>query len=261
MWGMSSHERAASSEWKACTKCGLQKPITEYRVKRLLVSGKPQLQAQCNACLRAWHKQHYERNKPTVLEQQAKRRADKADEIREYMQAYYLRNRDKIIAKTKAYQSQPHRKAADSERQKKRYEEDRESIRARQRAFAATPEGKAKTYANYRKHYEANPDYYWAKAHQRRASELRAMPKWITNADIRPFYNLAKKLTRETGTKFSVDHIVPLNHKKVCGLHVPWNLQVIPWIENCRKFNKLDDEIVRHSGETRRAEDKEPRHN
>jgi len=41
-----------------------------------------------------------------------------------------------------------------------------------------------------------------------------------------------------------VDHIIPLNSKDVCGLHVIWNLQYLPIGANRKKGNKLLQEYA-----------------
>lgn len=56
-------------------------------------------------------------------------------------------------------------------------------------------------------------------------------------AEIRKVYREADRLSLATGVKHNVDHIVPLNHPRVCGLHVAWNLRAIPAGPNMAKSN------------------------
>jgi hypothetical protein len=66
---------------------------------------------------------------------------------------------------------------------------------------------------------------------------VRRVPLWVDRADLRAIYLNSKSLTKATGVQHSVDHIVPLHHPLVCGLHCPANLCVIPLVENVHKSN------------------------
>lgn len=59
-------------------------------------------------------------------------------------------------------------------------------------------------------------------------------PPWLTRemkAAMKAMYVVAVRLG------LTVDHIEPLKGKDANGLHVPWNLQLLPLSENQRKSN------------------------
>lgn len=81
-------------------------------------------------------------------------------------------------------------------------------------------------------------NYYTAK---RRSAKLNATPAWLSDAqkdEIKRIYVVCDKVTESTGKPHHVDHIVPLQGDDVCGLHVPWNLAIIPAKMNLAKGNR-----------------------
>lgn len=83
-----------------------------------------------------------------------------------------------------------------------------------------------------------------AKTALRRAMRKQATPTWLTDADrsqMLEFYVQAQERSKATGIKHEVDHIVPLKHDLVCGLHVPWNLQILTAAQNRAKRNQLPE--------------------
>jgi hypothetical protein len=79
-----------------------------------------------------------------------------------------------------------------------------------------------------------------ARIAKRNALKKKAMPVWADQSAIERFYKQASDLSKQTGLKYEVDHIVPLQNHLVCGLHVPANLQVITANENRKKKNKFN---------------------
>jgi hypothetical protein len=72
------------------------------------------------------------------------------------------------------------------------------------------------------------------------------IPPWLTDEQLDAmqwFYDEARRLTKETGVRHVVDHTAPLNGVHSCGLHVPWNLQVLTDAANKRKRFREDSDF------------------
>jgi len=75
------------------------------------------------------------------------------------------------------------------------------------------------------------------------AKKKQRTPSWFSEFDelvMKEAHHLAKLRKEVTGIKWDVDHIIPLCGKKVSGLHVYNNIQVIPNSINVQKHNKYE---------------------
>jgi hypothetical protein len=82
-----------------------------------------------------------------------------------------------------------------------------------------------------------------AKRNKQHADKLKRTPAWLTSDDfwmIEQAYELAALRTKLFGFAWHVDHVIPLRGKLASGLHTPYNLQVIPAVENLRKSNQME---------------------
>jgi 5-methylcytosine-specific restriction endonuclease McrA len=140
--------------------------------------------------------------------------------------------------KRKAYFESYNKSAAGLKAKQDYYERNKELVIAR--AVARPQEDKNR----YKKQWkDTHPAHITADRKNRRRKHRDASPAWLTvedKANMREMYRMAMQLTKTTGTPYVVDHIVPLRHPLVCGMHVPWNLQVMTREENLKKSNKMD---------------------
>lgn len=148
--------------------------------------------------------------------------------------AHYERRKDHIKARVRAnYKAEPekHREAAREYAAEHRVEARERAIKWR----GENPERKSAADRQWRSKNRGMVNSYQSAY---RAARLNATPPWLTKDDynkIVEFYKLAKTLSERTGIEHEVDHIVPLQGKTVCGLHVPWNLRAIPMEDNNRR--------------------------
>lgn len=79
---------------------------------------------------------------------------------------------------------------------------------------------------------------------KRRAAKLQRIPLWAESNKTEQVYAMAAEL-RAQGRIVDVDHIVPLQGELASGLHVHWNLQILPAGENRAKRNAVDFDAYR----------------
>ena len=172
----------------------------------------------------------------------------------EYMKAWYEANKEKHRAKAKAYYeaNKEKKKAYDKSYRKV----NREKIQTRMKAYYES--NKDKLLAQKKAYYESNKDKLLAQTKvwqqnnknkrkaskaKRRSAKLQRTPSWLTKEaldKIKDIYKMAYRRSQIEGIEYQVDHIIPLQGKKVSGLHVPNNLQVISAKENRSKLNKYE---------------------
>ena len=204
--------------------------------------------AKCVQCQRNAKKRYYRDDKEKALQRSSKWyrenkqrqhennkawRARNPKAAKEHLRCSYQKNK----ATHQAYQQQYNRtnKHAIQAQRRQYYLEHKDTIRARQQ-----------------EHHKENKFLYNMYSSQRRARKLSATPTWLSDEhyqQILALYQQRQVLSEQLGVNFEVDHVVPLQYPLVCGLHVPWNLQLLTLEENRQKSNSFPVEAPEYESD------------
>lgn len=102
---------------------------------------------------------------------------------------------------------------------------------------------KDKIKAYFSKYQKQNAGRYAAHCAKRSAIKQERTPSWLETKDLKYIeclYSISNRLSGCLQIKHHVDHIIPLQGKRVSGLHVPSNLQVVSYFINLKKNNKYE---------------------
>ena len=186
---------------KKCSACGDVKPLADYHKDK---SKKLGVCSSCKDCAKARSSDWYKENTEQALASCKERYPAVRDLRLESMRQWRERN--------------PGRK---------------QEIDRRWRASNLDRKRK-----NWREWKACNPHKSAQESSLRRARKRMATPGWANHAAIKHLFSMAAILSKQTGIKYQVDHIVPLTSSLVCGLHCEANMQILSQVENLKKSNR-----------------------
>jgi hypothetical protein len=206
--------------FKICRCCKSEKPLSDFSKRSREKDG---LNYYCKSCEADRVKEWRQKNPDKKQAQSRKWKQENPEKVKISSAKRYEKKKDDILSKSKEWKE--NNKEYLSQKRKEDYKANKEIELAKQKKYRQTHRPKLN-----------------AKAASERAAKKQATPKWLT-VDHKTFieiqYQMAKLLEDRMGIEYHVDHIHPLQNESVCGLHVPWNLRVIPAVDNIRKGNKL----------------------
>lgn len=206
-------------ENKICTRCGIMHPLSNFGKNK---RGKNGLAIYCRPCLRKMTSDYNARNR-------LERAAGVRRRYRELNPERDLSGKNKCEAielGKKTYIGKPCKVCGEREKlvsssnctncAKKRIESG--DFAKTHRKYRQTGKGKARNALQNAKR-------------RTRQKNCEILLTENGKLDIQKIYSECPK-------GWEVDHIIPLNGKTVCGLHVPWNLKAKPKYINRMKSNK-----------------------
>jgi len=189
---------------KTCSRCKTSKPYDAFSKDAGKSDG---LAIHCKVCraeYRAAHKQE-------ISEYNHKYRIENIERRKQYMDEYRAANKEQIQKQRRGYH---------------------------QKYYADNADTLKRNVIQYAKNNRGRVNALCLKRH---ADKLKRTPAWADHERSTAYYDVCAFFNEVNGyTKYHVDHIIPLRGRKVSGLHVHNNLQVILASENASKGNHFE---------------------
>jgi len=220
---------------KICGSCLVEKPVNDFRKRSDTPTG---LGSDCKDCLKLKRHNHYVDNKEHTLQRTAEYRKNNLDKYRGYSAKYREENYDRYLERCRELRDLNRDYLNAQSRERNKIPKVKARLKIAHQKYMSNPEKAKRKKETSRVWSAINKDKICYYASQRRFMKKQATPIWADEGIILDFYKEAQHHGME------VDHIIPLKHPLVCGLHVEWNLQLLTRSDNAKKHNYF--EITTH---------------
>lgn len=208
---------------KTCTRCKLCTMTSNFHKAKRESDG---LSDWCRACF----SENYKKNREKKLKQAKEWRENNPEIVQANARKAYLRNPKKYKRKAMAWvKANPERRSEIT----KNYEDRHRDLLTARRVQYHLDHGD-KVRSKVKEWQKNHPEKRRADSRERDALKRRLKWSSLFQKEIDAIYAKASK------KGLVVDHIIPMKNKNVSGLHLPWNLQILPNEINSKKSNKFD---------------------